>query len=158
MGSFPTSGRQGLQGAGEDGGVVDSGGGCAGAFQVESHNRPSAVEPVQGAATGVGGILRDIFAMGARPFAVLNSLRLGDASLERTRYLLDGIVTGVSGYGGAVGVPTVGGEITFHESFNMNPLVNVMALGLLRHEDLARGKKGEAGNRELYVGRDRKRR
>lgn len=152
MRAFPTSGPQVLQGPGENAGVVDIGDGYAVAFKVESHNRPSAVEPVQGAATGVGGILRDIFAMGARPFAVLNSLRLGDASLERTRYLLDGIVTGVSGYGGAVGVPTVGGEITFHESFNMNPLVNVMALGLLRHEDLARGTMGEAGNRVLYVG------
>lgn len=149
---FPTTGPQVLQGPGENAGVVDIGDGYAVAFKVESHNHPSAVEPVQGAATGVGGILRDIFAMGARPFAVLNSVRLGDLNLPRTRFLMEGIVEGVAHYGNAVGVPTVGGEMTFHPSFNENPLVNVMALGLLRHEDLAKGTLGEPGNKVIYVG------
>lgn len=152
MRAFPTTGPQVLQGPGENAGVVDIGDGYGVAFKVESHNHPSAVEPVQGAATGVGGILRDIFAMGARPFAVLNSLRLGDHELPRTRYLLNGIVTGIAHYGNAVGVPTVGGEVTFHPSYNENPLVNVMALGLLKHEDLAKGTLGEAGNKVIYVG------
>lgn len=150
--AFPTSGPQVLQGPGENAGVVDIGEGYAVAFKVESHNHPSAVEPVQGAATGVGGILRDIFAMGARPFAVLNSLRFGDLADSRTRYLLGGVVEGISHYGNAVGVPTVGGEITFHPSFGENPLVNVMALGLMRHEDLAKGTLGAPGNRVIYVG------
>ncbi len=152
FGAFPTTGPQVLQGPGENAGVVDIGQGYALAFKVESHNHPSAVEPVQGAATGVGGILRDIFAMGARPFAVLNSLRLGDIESERTRFLLRGIVEGISHYGNAVGVPTVGGEITFHASYSENPLVNVMALGLMRHEDLATGTLGETGNTVIYVG------
>lgn len=150
--AFPTTGPQVLLGPGENAGVIDIGAGHAVAFKVESHNHPSAVEPVQGAATGVGGILRDIFAMGARPFAVLNSLRLGELGLARSRFLLQGIVEGISHYGNAVGVPTVGGEITFHPSFNENPLVNVMALGLMKHEDLATGTMGQVGNRVIYVG------
>ncbi len=152
MRSFPTTGPQVLQGPGENAGVVDIGEGFGLAFKIESHNHPSAVEPVQGAATGVGGILRDIFAMGARPFAVLNSLRFGDLDSPRTRFLLSGVVDGISHYGNAVGVPTVGGEITFHSSFAENPLVNVMALGLLRHEDLAKGTLGAVGNQVIYVG------
>lgn len=150
--AFPTTGPQVLQGPGENAGVVDIGEGWALAFKVESHNHPSAVEPVQGAATGVGGILRDIFAMGARPIASLNSLRFGEIDSERTRFLLNGVVEGIAHYGNAVGVPTVGGEVTFHPSFAENPLVNVMALGLMRHEDLASGTLGEPGNRVIYVG------
>ena len=149
---FPTTGPQVLQGPGENAGVVDIGEGWGVAFKMESHNHPSAVEPFQGAATGVGGILRDIFAMGARPFAVLDSLRFGDPGSPRTRFLLNGVVEGISHYGNAIGVPTVGGEVTFHPSYQENPLVNVMALGLLRHEDLAKGTMGEVGNVIIYVG------
>jgi phosphoribosylformylglycinamidine synthase len=149
---LPTHGPQVLQGPGENAGVVDIGDGFAVAFKMESHNHPSALEPVQGAATGVGGILRDIFAMGARPIAVLNSLRFGPLEAERTRYLLHGVVHGISLYGNAVGVPTVGGEVVFHPSYEKNPLVNVMAIGLLRHEALVRGSVGEVGNRLVYVG------
>ena len=149
---LPTEGPQVLQGPGENAGVVDVGDGWGVAFKMESHNHPSAVEPVQGAATGVGGILRDIFAMGARPFAVLDALRFGDVRSDRTRYLLDGVVRGIAGYGNAIGVPTVGGEISFHPCYEQNPLVNVMALGLLRHEHLQSGTVGAAGNLLVYVG------
>lgn len=150
--AFPTEGPQVLQGPGENAGVIDIGEGYGVAFKMESHNHPSAVEPVQGASTGVGGILRDIFAMGARPFAVLDSLRFGDPDSPRTRFLINGVVDGISHYGNAIGVPTVGGEVTFHPSYQENPLVNVMALGLLRHEDLATGTMGEMGNQIIYVG------
>ncbi|WP_034335019.1 phosphoribosylformylglycinamidine synthase subunit PurL [Deinococcus misasensis] len=149
---FPTTGPQVLQGPGENAGVVDIGEGYAVAFKMESHNHPSAVEPVQGAATGVGGILRDIFAMGARPFAVLDSLRFGDLDSKRTQFLVHGVVEGISHYGNAIGVPTVGGEVTFHPSYQENPLVNVMALGLMKHEDLAKGTMGAVGNKIIYVG------
>jgi phosphoribosylformylglycinamidine synthase II len=149
---LPTHGPRVLQGPGENAGVVDIGDGFAVAFKMESHNHPSALEPVQGAATGVGGILRDIFAMGARPVALLNSLRFGPLEAERTRYLLHGVVHGISLYGNAVGVPTVGGEVVFHPSYEKNPLVNVMAIGLLRHEALVKGTVGEVGNRLVYVG------
>lgn len=150
--AFPTTGPQVLQGPGENAGVVDIGDGWGVAFKMESHNHPSAVEPVQGAATGVGGILRDIFAMGARPFAVLNSLRFGNPDSPRTRFLVNGVVEGIAHYGNAIGVPTVGGEVTFHPSYQENPLVNVMALGIMRHEDLAKGTMGEVGNQIVYVG------
>ncbi|MFD2608026.1 phosphoribosylformylglycinamidine synthase subunit PurL [Deinococcus taklimakanensis] len=150
--AFPTTGPQVLQGPGENAGVVDIGDGWGVAFKMESHNHPSAVEPVQGAATGVGGILRDIFAMGARPFAVLDSLRFGNPDSPRTKFLVNGVVEGIAHYGNAIGVPTVGGEVTFHPSYQENPLVNVMALGLLRHEDLAKGTMGEVGNKIIYVG------
>ncbi|WP_415786108.1 phosphoribosylformylglycinamidine synthase subunit PurL [Deinococcus saxicola] len=150
--AFPTTGPQVLQGPGENAGVVDIGEGWGVAFKMESHNHPSAVEPVQGAATGVGGILRDIFAMGARPFAVLDSLRFGNPDSPRTRFLVNGVVEGIAHYGNAIGVPTVGGEVTFHPSYQENPLVNVMALGLLRHEDLATGTMGAVGNQIIYVG------
>ena len=133
---LPTQGPQVVQGPGENAGVVDLGEGWALAFKIESHNHPSALEPVQGAATGVGGILRDIFAMGARPIALLDSLRFGPPTDDRSRHLLAGVVQGVGSYGNAVGVPTVGGEIGFHPCYRDNPLVNVMALGLLRSEDL----------------------
>lgn len=150
--AFPTTGPQVLQGPGENAGVVDIGDGWGVAFKMESHNHPSAVEPVQGAATGVGGILRDIFAMGARPFATLNSLRFGNPDSPRTQFLVSGVVDGISHYGNSIGVPTVGGEVTFHSSYQENPLVNVMALGLLRHEDLAKGTMGAVGNKIIYVG------
>ncbi|MBS3933148.1 MAG: phosphoribosylformylglycinamidine synthase subunit PurL [Truepera sp.] len=149
---LPTQGPQVLQGPGENAGVVDAGDGWAVAFKMESHNHPSAVEPVQGAATGVGGILRDIFAMGARPVAVLDSLRFGELTNPRSRYLLAGVVHGIASYGNAVGVPTVGGEISFHPCYQENPLVNVMAIGLLRHQDLQRGTVGTVGNKLVYVG------
>lgn len=149
---LPTEGPQVLQGPGENAGVVDVGEGWGVAFKMESHNHPSAVEPVQGAATGVGGILRDIFAMGARPFALLDALRFGDLNHPRTRYLLHGVVEGIASYGNAIGVPTVGGEIGFHASYQENPLVNVMALGLLRHKDLQSGTVGAVGHVLLYVG------
>lgn len=149
---LPTTGPQVLQGPGENAGVVDVGDGWAVAFKMESHNHPSAVEPVQGAATGIGGILRDIFAMGARPVAVLDSLRFGELDNPRSRYLLAGVVHGIASYGNAVGVPTVGGEISVHPCYQENPLVNVMALGLLRHGDLRRGTVGEVGNKLVYVG------
>ncbi|MEJ2292061.1 MAG: phosphoribosylformylglycinamidine synthase subunit PurL [Deinococcales bacterium] len=149
---LPTTGPQVLQGPGENAGVVDIGDGWAVAFKMESHNHPSAVEPVQGAATGVGGILRDIFAMGARPVAVLDSLRFGELTEARNRYLLAGVVHGISLYGNAIGVPTVGGEIAFDPCYQENPLVNVMALGYLRHDELKRGTVGAVGNSLIYVG------
>ena len=149
---LPTEGPQVLQGPGENAGVVDIGEGYAVAFKMESHNHPSAVEPVQGAATGVGGILRDIFAMGARPVAVLDSLRFGELDNARTKYLLNGVVHGISLYGNAIGVPTVGGDIVFHPCYQENPLVNVMAVGLMRHEQLQSGTVGEVGNTLIYVG------
>ncbi len=149
---LPTAGPQVLQGPGENAGVVDIGEGWAVAFKVESHNHPSAVEPVQGAATGVGGILRDIFAMGARPVATLNSLRFGEFDDPATRRLLAGVVEGIALYGNAIGVPTVGGEVEANPCYAENPLVNVMALGLMRHGELKTGTVGEVGNRLLYVG------
>lgn len=149
---LPTAGPQVLQGPGENAGVVDIGDGWAVAFKMESHNHPSAVEPVQGAATGVGGILRDIFAMGARPVAVLDSLRFGEPTEARNRYLLAGVVHGIALYGNAIGVPTVGGEIAFDRCYQDNPLVNVMALGYLRHDELKRGTVGDVGNTIIYVG------
>ncbi len=149
---LPTAGPQVVQGPGENAGVVDIGEGWAVAFKMESHNHPSAVEPVQGAATGVGGILRDIFAMGARPFATLNALRFGELDQERNRYLLGGVVHGIAMYGNAIGVPTVGGEVEVNPCFAENPLVNVMALGLLRHDELQKGTVGLPGNRLFYVG------
>ena len=149
---LPTQGPQVLQGPGENAGVVDIGDGLAVAFKMESHNHPSAVEPVQGAATGVGGILRDIFAMGARPVAVLDALFFGSLEEPRTRFLLNGVVHGISLYGNAIGVPAVGGSIVFNPCFEENPLVNVMAVGFLKHEALQKGTVGEVGNRLVYVG------
>jgi phosphoribosylformylglycinamidine synthase II len=132
--TLPTRGQGMMAGVGDNAGVVRIGDGQAVAFKIESHNHPSAVEPYQGAATGVGGILRDIFTMGARPIAVLDALRFGDPSDPHTRHLVDGIVRGVGGYGNCVGVPTVGGELVFDPSYQGNPLVNVMAIGLLEEE------------------------
>ena len=125
-----------VAGPGENAGVISIGDGLAVAFKIETHNHPSAVEPYQGAATGVGGILRDIFTMGARPIAVLDALRFGDPADARTRHLVDGVVRGVGGYGNCVGVPTVGGELVFDPTYAGNPLVNVMAIGLLEERRL----------------------
>src|SRR5690554_2202598 len=149
---FPTSNEIVLQGPGENAGIVDIGDNMAIAMKVESHNHPSAVEPVQGAATGVGGLLRDIFAMGARPIAVLDSLRFGELTSPRSRHLLAGVVAGIASYGNAVGVPTVGGEVEVNPCYEENPLVNVMAVGLMRRDALRKGTVGEVGNRLYYVG------
>jgi len=152
LGQLPTTGARILQGPGENAGIVDVGGGIAAVFKMESHNHPSFVEPYQGAATGVGGILRDIFTMGARPIASLNSLRFGDLSDPRMRYLVDGVVGGIAGYGNSIGVPTVGGDIYFHPSYNGNILVNVFSLGFARHEKIHKGAATGVGNSVMYVG------
>ena len=150
---LPRSGPRLLAKAGEENaGLVDIGGGYAVAFKIESHNHPSAVEPYQGAATGVGGILRDIFTMGARPVAALNSLRFGDPGNARTRYLLRGVVKGIGDYGNSFGVPTVAGEIYFDPSYNENPLVNAMAVGIVRHDRVVRAIARGAGNLVMIVG------
>lgn len=149
---FPTTGDRILVGPGENAGVVDCGDGLRLAFKIESHNHPSAVEPFQGAATGVGGILRDIFTMGARPIAVLNSLRFGNLEDPRTQRLFQGVVAGISHYGNCVGVPTVGGEVYFDPAYQGNPLVNAMALGLMETEDVVKAGAAGVGNPVLYVG------
>src|SRR3982750_4467902 len=177
---FPTTGRNILVKAGEENaGVVDIGDGWAIAFKIESHNHPSAIEPFQGAATGVGGIIRDIFTMGARPEFLLNSLRFGnitsggtcavtsqtakapaerhppdvaESTLGSNRRLFTGVVSGIAHYGNCIGIPTIGGEIYFDESFEGNPLVNVFCLGVLRHDQLARGAARGVGNPVFYVG------
>ena len=150
---LPTEGPHLLLGPGENAGAVDVGGGLAVAFKVESHNHPSAVEPFQGAATGVGGILRDVFAVGARPIAVLDSLRFGEpAASERSRYLLDRAVAGIGHYGNSIGVPTVGGEIYFEHSYEQNCLVNAMCLGLAPHERLIRSAAAGPGNVVVLLG------
>jgi len=149
---LPTSGPQVLQGPGENAGIVDVGDGLAVVFKIESHNHPSAVEPYQGAATGVGGIIRDIFTMGARPIASLDSLWLGDLGSARARRLFSGIVAGISGYGNAVGIPTVGGQTVFHRSYENNPLVNAMCVGVMRHEDIKRGAATGVGNSVMVIG------
>lgn len=149
---FPTSGERVLQGPGEGAGVVDIGDGYAVVFKMESHNHPSAVEPVQGAATGVGGILRDVFSMGARPVALLNALRFGNLTSPRVPFLVKGVVEGISGYGNCVGVPTVGGDVQFDDSYEGNPLVNAMCVGLIKHEDLQKGVASGAGNVVIYAG------
>ncbi len=138
----------------ENAGVVDIGDGLAVVMKVESHNHPSAIEPYEGAATGVGGIVRDIFAMGARPIALLNSLRFGPLSDSRNRHLFSGVVGGISGYGNCIGVPDVGGEVQFSSSYSGNPLVNAMCVGILRHEDLRRATAGAPGNLLVLVGAD----
>jgi phosphoribosylformylglycinamidine synthase subunit PurL len=149
---FPTSGRRVVQGPGENAGVVDIGDGWAAVFKIESHNHPSAVEPYQGAATGVGGILRDIFTMGAQPVAFLNSLRFGNLQDARGRYLFDGVVAGIGGYGNCVGIPTVGGEIYFEDCYQGNPLVNAMCVGIMPLERLVLGKAAGVGNLVVLVG------
>ncbi|MBI3783635.1 MAG: phosphoribosylformylglycinamidine synthase subunit PurL [Deltaproteobacteria bacterium] len=149
---LPTSGPRVLQGPGENAGVIDIGDGLAVAFKMESHNHPSFVEPYQGAATGVGGILRDVFTMGARPIANLNSLRFGSFDHPRTRYLVNGVVAGIGGYGNCIGVPTVGGEVYFDAGYNENILVNAFTLGIVRNDRIFRAKATGVGNPVIYVG------
>lgn len=149
---FPTEGDRILVGPGENAGVIDLGNGLQLAFKIESHNHPSAVEPFQGAATGVGGILRDIFTMGARPIALLNSLRFGNLDDAKTQRLFKGVVSGISHYGNCIGVPTVGGEIYFDPAYSENPLVNVMALGLMETQEIVKSGASGIGNPVLYVG------
>ncbi|MHB8458984.1 MAG: phosphoribosylformylglycinamidine synthase subunit PurL [Candidatus Limnocylindrales bacterium] len=150
--TLPTGGPGVVAGPGDNAGVVDIGDGMGVAFKIESHNHPSAVEPYQGAATGVGGILRDIFTMGARPIAVLDALRFGDPAEARTRHLVDGVVRGVGGYGNCVGVPTVGGELVFDPSYGGNPLVNVMAIGVLDMARLTRARAARPGDLVVLFG------
>ena len=161
LGRLPSTGERVLVGPGENAGAIDIGEGLAVVFKVESHNHPSAVEPYQGAATGVGGIIRDIFTMGARPIALLNSLRFGplepdagtDATVAaRNRYLFGGVVGGIAGYGNCIGIPDVGGEITFDASYSGNPLVNAMCVGIARHDEITLARAGGAGNVLLLVG------
>jgi phosphoribosylformylglycinamidine synthase len=153
---LPTESKRVLQGPGENAGIVDIGDGMAIAFKIESHNHPSFIEPFQGAATGVGGILRDIFTMGARPIAVLDSIRFGsledEATGARNRRLLEGVVSGIAHYGNCFGVPTVGGECVFEQSYDGNPLVNVFALGVFRHDEIFYGTASGLGNPVIYVG------
>ncbi len=149
---LPTTGPRVVQGPGENAGAVDIGDGLVAVFKMESHNHPSFIEPYQGAATGVGGILRDIFTMGARPIALLNSLRFGLLDRARNRHLLKGVVEGISWYGNCVGVPTVGGEVVFNDIYERNPLVNVFCLGIAKHDGLFKGLAQGEGNPVLYVG------
>jgi len=149
---LPTAGAHVLQGPGENAGVVDIGDDLALVFKIESHNHPSFIEPFQGAATGVGGILRDIFTMGARPIAVLDSLRFGDPADPRTRRLLEGVVSGISWYGNCFGVPNLGGEVAFASEYGGNPLVNAMAVGLVRKDRIFRARADGVGNPVFYVG------
>jgi phosphoribosylformylglycinamidine synthase len=150
--TLPTEAPYVLQGPGENAGVISIGDGLAVAFKIESHNHPSAVEPYQGAATGVGGILRDVFTMGARPIAMLNSLRFGSLESSRVRYLFSGVVRGIGDYGNCVGIPTVAGEIVFDRAYENNPLVNAMCVGLLHEDDLIRAKAEGIGNPIIAVG------
>ncbi|ART74950.1 phosphoribosylformylglycinamidine synthase II [Sutcliffiella horikoshii] len=149
---FPTEGPKVLQGPGEGAGIVDIGDNQAVVFKIESHNHPSAIEPYQGAATGVGGIIRDVFSMGARPIALLNSLRFGELTSPRVKYLFEEVVAGIAGYGNCVGIPTVGGEIQFDPAYDGNPLVNAMCVGLINHEDIKKGQAKGVGNTVMYVG------
>jgi phosphoribosylformylglycinamidine synthase len=150
--TLPTEGPQVLQGPGENAGAVDIGEGLAAVFKIESHNHPSFIEPYQGAATGVGGIIRDIFTMGARPVALLNSLRFGALERPGTTRLMDGVVAGIAGYGNSIGIPTIGGEIAFDPSYAGNPLVNVFCLGVAKATDIIKGVASGVGNSVYYVG------
>ncbi len=152
LSKFPTTGERVIEGPGENAGVVDIGDGDCVVFKMESHNHPSFIEPYQGAATGVGGILRDIFTMGARPVALLNSLRFGNPYMQKTKFLAQGVVSGIAGYGNCMGIPTVGGEIYFDECYNGNPLVNTFALGVTKIKDIFRGYASGVGNPLIYVG------
>ena len=161
---MPTKGDCVLQGPGENAGVVDIGGGLAAAFKIESHNHPSFIEPYQGAATGVGGILRDVFTMGARPLAAMNSLHFGPltahhdatdeerAATARNRSIMAGVVKGIGDYGNAFGVPTIGGEVRFADCYSRNPLVNAFTLGIMRKEHIFYGRAAGVGNPVIYVG------
>ena len=149
---FPTSGERVLQGPGEGAGIVDIGDNQAAVFKMESHNSPSAIEPFIGAATGAGGVLRDVFSMGARPVALVNSLRLGDLSDERDRFLFKEAVAGIASYGNGIGIPTIAGEVQFDNCYSKRPLVNAMAVGLLNHEDIQKGVAAGVGNTVMYAG------
>ncbi|MFG3612443.1 phosphoribosylformylglycinamidine synthase subunit PurL [Rummeliibacillus stabekisii] len=149
---FPVTGEKVLQGPGEGAGIVDIGDDLAVVFKIESHNHPSAIAPYQGAATGVGGIIRDVFSMGARPIALLNSLRFGELQNPRVKYLFKEVVAGIAGYGNCIGIPTVGGEIQFDSSYEGNPLVNAMCVGLIAHKDIKKGQAHGIGNTVMYVG------
>ena len=150
--TLPTEGPQVLQGPGENAGAVDIGNGLAAVFKIESHNHPSFIEPYQGAATGVGGIIRDIFTMGARPIALMNSLRFGSLSAPGTSRLMEGVVAGIAGYGNSIGIPTIGGEISFDPCYAGNPLVNVFCLGIAKQSDIIKGVASGEGNAVYYVG------
>jgi phosphoribosylformylglycinamidine synthase len=150
--TLPTSGARVLQGPGENAGAVDIGDGLAAVFKIESHNHPSFIEPYQGAATGVGGIIRDIFTMGARPVALLNSLRFGPLDDAKNRRIFAGVVAGIGGYGNSIGIPTIGGEVAFNECYRGNPLVNVFCLGLARADEIVKAAASGAGNPVYYVG------
>src|SRR5918911_1150070 len=150
--TLPTTGPRVICGPGENAGVVDIGDGQAAIFKIESHNHPSFIEPYQGAATGVGGILRDVFTMGARPIANLNALRFGSPDHPKTKHLVAGVVAGIGGYGNCVGVPTVGGECNFHPSYNGNILVNAMTVGVARADRIFYSKAAGPGNPVIYVG------
>jgi phosphoribosylformylglycinamidine synthase subunit PurL len=149
---LPTKGPQVIQGPGENAGVVDIGDGDVVVFKMESHNHPSFIEPYQGAATGVGGIMRDVFTMGARPVAMMNALRFGAPQHPKTRHLVAGVVAGIGGYGNCMGVPTVGGEVNFHPAYNGNILVNAMCVGLARADKIFKSAAKGAGNPVVYVG------
>jgi phosphoribosylformylglycinamidine synthase len=149
---FPTKNEIVVQGPGENAGAIDIGDGLAAVFKMESHNHPSFIEPYQGAATGVGGILRDIFTMGARPIALLNSLRFGPLQPTKNRFLFEGVVSGIADYGNCMGVPTIGGEIYFSECYNLNPLVNAFCLGVLKKDAIFKGNASGIGNSVIYVG------
>ena len=152
---LPTTGPRVLQGPGENAGAVDIGDGLAAVFKIESHNHPSFIEPYQGAATGVGGIIRDIFTMGARPIALMNSLRFGamdGPEGARTRRTVEGVVAGIAGYGNSIGIPTIGGEIAFEPAYAGNPLVNVLCLGIAPADGLVKGQASGVGNPVYYVG------
>src|SRR5881394_2452990 len=152
LSKFPTTGARVICGPGENAGVVDIGDGQACIFKMESHNHPSFIEPYQGAATGVGGIMRDVFTMGARPVALLNALRFGEPSHPKTRRLVEGVVSGIGGYGNCVGVPTVGGEVNFHPGYNGNILVNAMTVGLAQADNIFYSAAAGLGNPVIYVG------
>jgi phosphoribosylformylglycinamidine synthase len=150
--TLPTTGPRVVQGPGENAGAVDIGDGLCAVFKIESHNHPSFIEPYQGAATGVGGIIRDIFTMGARPIALLNALRFGSLETPLAQRIFEGVVAGIGGYGNSIGIPTVGGEIVFDEMYSGNPLVNVLCLGIARADDIIKGAARGAGNPVYYVG------
>src|SRR5690349_12872058 len=150
--TLPTEGPQVLQGPGENAGAIDIGEGLAAVFKIESHNHPSFIEPYQGAATGVGGIIRDIFTMGARPIALLDALRFGPLDVPRNQRIVKGVVAGIGGYGNSIGIPTIGGEVAFDETDSGNPLVNVFCLGLAKHNQIVKGQASGVGNPVYYVG------
>src|SRR4029078_10726872 len=149
---LPTKGPAVLQGPGENAGIIDIGDGLAVAYKIESHNHPSYIEPFQGAATGLGGILRDIFTMGARPIAAMNSLRFGPLHKEKNKRIMEGVVGGIAFYGNCFGVPTIGGEVSFAECYSQNPLVNAFALGIFEKDKIFYGRAHGVGNPVIYVG------